>query len=272
MTRYVLLVGVLVGALLTAVWLVFTALPALPNTGIAPFDSILQTLRLFAAFNHYNDPTPFTGTGPLLQLWIVLLLISVAGDKFIRPPAKTVVSSFAASLLPDMAQVACEVTQDSSWRAELRTTTSGSFQGRRTTVLVFQRPNLSYLTVEMGCRGPWAIDIRKRNFASEARAYFGAPVKTGDEALDEAVVVQGDNDPAIRQWARAAQVKPKLLSLFQAYGITSLTTGTGSEEEPILRANYERFRPRLFPLGHAAGILNDLAGLAASAEVAVVHN
>ena len=271
MTRYVLLVGVLVAALLTLVWLVFTVLPALPNTGIAPFDSILQTLRLFAAFNRYNDPTPFTGTGPLFQLWFVLLLISVAGDKFIKPAAKTVVSSFAASLLPDTGQVACEVTQDSSWRAELRTTTRGSFQGRRTTVLVFQRPNLSYLTVEMGCRAPWAIDIRKRNLASEALAFWGAPVKTGDEALDEAVVVQGDNEVAIRQWVRAAQVQRKLLSLFQAYGITSLTTEAGSEEEPILRAHYGRFRPRVFPRAHAQGILNDLVGLAASAEVAGVR-
>ena len=272
MTRYVLLVGVLISASLTLVWLVFIVLPALPNTGIVPFDGILQTLRLFAAFNRYNDPTPFTGTGLLFQLWFVLLLISVAGDKFIKPAAKAAVSSFAASLSPEVGQVACKVTQDSSWRAELRTTTSGSFQGRRTTVLVFQRPKFSYLTVEMGCRAPWAIDIRKRNLASEALAFVGAPVKTGDEALDEAVVVQGDDEVAIRQWTRAAQVQPRLLSLFQAYGITSLTTETGSEEEPILRADYERFRPRLFPLAHAVGILNDLAGLAASAEVAVVHD
>jgi hypothetical protein len=272
MARYVLLVGILVAASLTLVWLVFTVLPALPNTGIAPFDNFLQTLRLFAAFNRYNDPTPFTGTGPLFQLWFVLLLISVASDEFIKPAAKAAVSSFAASLSPEVGQVACNVTQDSSWRAELRTTTSGSFQGRRTTVLVFQRPKLSFLTVEMGCRAPWAIDIRKRNLASEALALFGAPVKTGEEALDEAVVVQGVDEVAVRKWTCAAQVQPRLLSLFQVYGITSLTTEAGGDEEPILRADYERFRPRLFPLANAVGILNDLAGLAASAEEAGVHD
>jgi hypothetical protein len=51
-----------------------------------------------------------------------------------------------------------------------------------------------------------------------------------------------------------------------------LTTEIRSDEEPILRALYGRFRPRLFPLAHAVGILNDLAALAASAEIAVVHN
>jgi hypothetical protein len=271
MTKYVLLVGVLVAASLTLVWLVFTFLPALPNTGIAPFDSILQTLRLFAAFNRYNDRTPFTGTRPLFQLWFVLLLISIAGDKFIKPAAKAAVSSFAASLSPEVGQVACEVTQDSTWRAELMTTANGSFQGRRTSVLVYQRPKLSYLTVEMGCRAPWALDIRKRNLASEALAFVGAPVRTGDDALDKAVVIQGDDEAAIRQWARAANVQSELLSLFQVYGITSLTTEGGGEEEPVLVARYGRFRPRLFPEAHAVGILNDLSGVAASAEAASAH-
>ncbi len=271
MTRYVLLVGILVAAGLTLLWLVFTVLPDQPNTGIAPFDSILQITRLFSAFYRNHDPTPFTRTGPLFQLWFVLLLISIAGDKFIKPAAKTAVSSFAASLSPEADQVACEVTQDSSWRAELRTTTSGSFKGRRTTVLVLQRPRLSYLTVEMGCFAPWTLDIRKRSLASEALAFVGAPVKTGDDVLDGAVVVQGDDEAAIRQWARAAQVQPKLLSLFQAYGITSLTTETRDEGESVLRAHYGRFRPRLFPSAHAVGILDDLEGLAASAEVRGVH-
>jgi hypothetical protein len=271
MTRYVLLVGVLVAAALTIVWLVFTVLPALPNTGVAPLDSILNTLRVFAAFNRYNDPTPFTGTGPMFQLWFVLLLISIAGDKFIKPAAKAAVSSFAASLSPEVGKVACEVKQDPSWRAELRTMTSGSFQGRRTTVLVFQRPRLSYLNLEMGCRAPWALDIKKRNLASEAVAFVGATVKTGDEALDNAVVIQGDDEAAIRQWVRADEVQPKLLSLFQVHGITSLTTESGREEEPVLRAQHGRFRPRLFPLAHAVDILNDLAGLAASAEAAGIQ-
>lgn len=271
MTRYVLLFGVLVAASLTLMWLVFTVLPGLPNTGIAPFDGILQTLRVLATFNRYNDRTPFTGTGPLFQFWFVLLLISIAGDKFVKPAARLVVSSFAASLSPGLGQVACKVTQNSSWRAELRTTTRGNFQGRWTTVVVYQRPRFSYLTLEMACRAQWALDIRKRNLASEALAFVGAPVKTGDEALDETVVVQGDDEVAIRQWARAAQVRPKLLSLFKAYRISSLTTKTRSGEEPILRAYCGRFRPRLFPLGHAVGILNDLASLAASAEIAGPH-
>src|SRR5690349_19759720 len=130
MTRYVLLFGVLVAASLTLIWLVFIVLPALPNTGVVSLDDILRTLRLFAAFNRYNDSSPFRETGPLFQFWFVLLLISIAADKFIKPAARAAVSSFAASLLPEAGQVACKVTQDSSWRAELRTTTSGSFQGR----------------------------------------------------------------------------------------------------------------------------------------------
>src|SRR5229473_8078340 len=108
MTKNVLLLGGLVAATLTLIWVAFTVLPALPNTGIASFDSILQTLRHFAAFNRYNDPTPFTGTGPLFQLWFVLLLISIGADKFITPAARAAASSFAASLSPEADQVTCK--------------------------------------------------------------------------------------------------------------------------------------------------------------------
>ncbi len=267
MTKNVLLLGGLVAATLTLIWVAFTVLPTLPNTGIASFDSILQTLRYFAAINGYNDPTPFTRTSPLFQLWFVCLVIAIVVDTFIKPPAKAAVSAFAASLSPEVGQVACKITQHSAWTGELRTTTSGSFQGRRTTVLVCQS-KFSFLTLEMGCRAQWVLDIRKRNLASQVLASVGAPLQTGDEALDAAVVMQGDDEAAIRKWARTAQVKPKILSLFQVCGITSLTTVVGSEGEPVLRADYSRFRPRLFPLAHAVGILNDLAGLAASAEAA----
>ena len=153
----------------------------------------------------------------------------------------------------------------------MTTTTTGTFQGRRTTVLVFQRPRLSYLTLEMGCQPPWTLDIRNRNLASRALAFLGAPIKTGDEALDQAVVLQGDDEVAIRKWACTAEVQTRILSLFQVCGITSLITATGPEEEPVLRAEYTPFRPRLFPLAHAPGILNSLAGLAASAEAATTQ-
>jgi hypothetical protein len=272
MTKDVLFFGAIVTAFFILLWLVFTVLPVLPNTGIASFDSILQTLRYFAAINGYHDSTPFAGTSPFYQLWFVCLVIAIVSDAVIKPAAKAAVSAFAASLSPDVDQVTCNVMQQTTWRGSITTTTRGTFKGRRTTVLVFQWPRPSYLTVDMGFRAPWVLDIRKRNLASRALAFVGAPVKTGDEALDETVVLQGDDELAIRQWARAAQVQPKLLSLFQVYGITSLTTETGSEEEPILRAYYARFRPRLFPLEHAAGILNDVAGLAASAEVASIHD
>jgi len=201
----------------------------------------------------------------LFQLWFVCLAIAVVVDTFIKPPAKAAVSAFAALLSPEGGQVACKITQNSAWTGELRTTTSGSFQGRRTTVLVCQS-KFSFLILEMGCRAQWVLDIRKRNLASPLRASVGVPLKTGDEALDAAVVMQGDDEAAIRQWARTAQVQPKILSLFQVCGITSLTTVTGRSGEPVLRAQRNRFRPRFFPPAHAVGILNDLAGLATTAE------
>src|SRR5215472_8320439 len=69
MTRYVLLVGALFAGLFTLMWPVFTLLPSLPDTGVAPFDSILHSLRIFAAINGYNEHSPFTGTGPVFKLW-----------------------------------------------------------------------------------------------------------------------------------------------------------------------------------------------------------
>jgi len=267
MTKLVLLLGLLGATILTLIWLVFTVLPTLSDTGIPVFDSILQTLRYSAAINRHNDPTPFTGTGPFLQLWFVCLVIAIVSDTFVRPAAKAAVATFAASLSPEVSQAGSNVTQHWDWRATLRTTTSGSFHSRPTTVLVSQS-KMSFLNVEMACRTPWVLDIRKRNLASEALAWVGAPLDTGDDALDKAVVIQGDDQHAIRQWAASGQVQPRILSLFQVCGITSLTTVTGNEGEPLLRAQYTRFRPRFFPLAHSVSILDDLASLAASAEAA----
>jgi len=271
MTKYVLLAGALLAALLTLLWVVFTVLLTLPNAGIAPFDSILHTLRLFAAINGYKDPTPFTRTGPLFKFWFVCLLIAIGTDRFIKPAAKAVVSAFTVLLSPLAGQGACKVTQETSWRGVIRTTTSGAFHGRPTNVLVRQGPNLSYLRVEMECQVPWVLDIRMRNLASEALAFVGVPLKTGDKALDEAVLIQGDDEVAVRQWACSAQVQPRILSLVREIKITSLTTETRSEGEPVLRAHYSRFRPRVFPLENAVHILNDLVVLAQSAEAAHVH-
>jgi len=238
MTKHVLFLGVIGVALSTFIWVVF---------------------------NGYND-TRFTGL--LFKLWFVCLLIAIVSDAFIRPAAKRAVSAFAALLSNEGGQVGCKVTQHSGWRADLRTTTSGSLHGRRTTVLVFQQPRTSYLKLEMACRTPWVLDIRRRNLASEALAWVGAPLDIGDEALDKTIVIQGDEEAAIRQWATQPVVKEGILSLFQTCGITSLTTGSGSEGEPVLRAHYVRFRPRFFPQAHAVSMLNDLDGLAASSEAA----
>ena len=241
MTKHVLLLGVVGVAFYTGIWVVL---------------------------NGDNEPTPFTRTGPFFQLWFVCLLIAVVSDAFICPAAKRAASAFAALLSNEAGQLACKVTQQYDLRANLRTTTSGIFHGRRTTVLVFQQPRVSYLRLEMVCRSPWVLDIRSRNLASEALAWLGAPLEIGDKALDKAVVIQGDDETTIRKWTTQAEVRLRILSLFQMGGITSLTTVTGSEGEPVLRAYYSRFRPRFFAQAHAAIMLNDLGGLAASAEAA----
>ena len=202
-----------------------------------------------------------------MRLCFVCLLIAVVSERVIKPPARAVVSAFAAALSPEAGQAACEVQQDVGWKAIIQTTTSGSFRGRRTTVLVYQRPNLSYLTLEMACHTPLMLDMRNRNLPSRALAFVGAPVEIEDKALDEAVVIQGDDEVAIRKWAQAPGVRPRILSLFQLHRITSLTTETGSEGESVLQAYYARFRPRLFSTAHAVGILDDVAELAATAEV-----
>src|SRR5438034_444062 len=102
MTKHVLLLGVGAVAFYAGLWVVF------------------------------ND-TRFIS--PLFELWCVFLLIAIVSDAFIRPAAKRAVSAFAVSLLNEVGQVGCNVMQHSGWRADLRTTTSGNFDGRRTTVL-----------------------------------------------------------------------------------------------------------------------------------------
>src|SRR5204863_7837242 len=98
------------------------------------------------------------------------LLIAGVSDAFICPAAKRAASAFAALLSNEAGQLACQVTQQDDWRADLRSTSSGIFHVRRTTVLVFQQPSVSYLRLEMVCRSPWVLDIRSRNLASEALA------------------------------------------------------------------------------------------------------
>jgi hypothetical protein len=127
-------------------------------------------------------------------------------------------------------------------------------------VVVDQTRKFSFLNLEMDFRAPWLLKIRKRGLASRALGFVGLPIRTGDEVLDAVVLIQGDDEAAIRQWACSSEVKPRILSLFQVCGITSLASDT------VLRAQYARFRPRLFALAHAILILNHLAYLAAYAE------
>src|SRR5260370_21449336 len=195
MTKLVSLIGVLVVAFLTLTSLLFTVLPTMSDAGNPALDSILSTLRYFAAINGYNDATPLTRTGPVFQLWFVFLLIAIVHDIFIRPGAKAAASAFAASLSPEVGQVACKVMQHSDWGANLRTTTSGNFHGRSTTVLVSQQAKISFLEVEMACRTSSFLCIRKRNLASEAGARVGAPVKTAHDMLDRVVIIQWDAEP-----------------------------------------------------------------------------
>jgi hypothetical protein len=216
MTRQVLLIGAVGGACLTLIWLVFTVLPAVPDTGIASLDGILHTLRIFAAVNRYDRlRTPFDRLGGVIQLWFVALGIAVVADKFWRAGARRVVSMFAAQLSPENGQVACLLGQRWKWIDILRTTTSGTFPGRQTAVLVWQSSRISFLRLDKACRSPLVFDIRKRNLASEALAWAGAPLETGDEALYKAVVFQGDDEAAIRHWACQPAVQPRFLSLFQ---------------------------------------------------------
>lgn len=239
MIRYVLFAGVVFAAGVTLIWLLFTV--ALPLG---------------------NDPTPFTRTGPAFNLWLLCLAVAIVVDAVMRPAARAAVSAFAASLTPEVGQGICEVRQSSRWDAGIRTTTSGYFQGRRTTVLVDQTGRFSSLNLEMDCRVPWLLEIRKRCLTFQAVASVGSPIRTGDQALDAVVVLQGDDEVAIRQWACSSEVKSRILSLFQTCGITFFAT------DSVLRVRYARFRPRLFALAHATLILNHLAYLAAFAEAA----
>jgi len=267
MTRLVLLIGAVWGGSLTLVWLVFCILPTMPDTGIANLDGILHTLRIFAAINRYDRVrTPFDGLGGVIQLWFVALAVAVVMDRYGKAKTREVVSAFASHLSLENGQVGCTVSQ--SWEGidSLLTITSGTFHGRCTTVLVSQASRVSYLRLDIACRAVFALAIRKRNIVSEALAWAGAPLETGDEALDKAVVFQGDDVAAIRRWACQSDVRLKMLSLFETYGTTSVTTSTGTDEEPILRAEYARFRPRFFPTANVSGILNELDGLATSAE------
>jgi len=72
---------------------------------------------------------------------------------------------------------------------------------------------VSYLRFDIACRALFALDIRKRNIVSEALAWAGAPLETGDEALDKAVVFQGDDVAAIRRWA----ANPMFASKYSRY-------------------------------------------------------
>ncbi len=270
MTRQVLLIGVVGAVLLTSLWLVFVVIPTLQDTGNAFLDGILHTLRVFGAINRYDrERTPFTGLGPVIQLWVLGLVVAVGSDAFLRSGAKRLVSAFAALLVPDAGTVSCLVDQHWERFSILCTTTRGTFQQRPTRVTLRQNMGSrtgSILKLDMGCGSPWVLDIRKRTLTAEALGWAGASLGIGDPMLDKAVVFQGDDNVAIRDWACEMETKRRILSLFEEYGLSSVATVTGYEGEPLLRATYDRCRPRLFAFSHIPGILEDLAILAASAE------
>jgi len=275
-TKSVLLFGALAVVALLSMWLLLDFLPfALGPTGNQSIDNELSALRLLSAISHYAggpwSANPFYGLGPVFRFGLVLLLIAVVVDYFGRHRDRKIVTPFATAINPDVLPGDGSVMQasDGAW---LRTAASGSLDNRDASVTLLDSQGSRtgpILRVDIACHCPWVFEIRKKSLFAELLGAAGAVVATGDAALDAAVVVQADDDIAVRHWLNEPIVRESVLSLFEGRKIESVGSLHPAEPGAFLRcevATRNLRYPFIDSTPDAAQILEPLRVLAKSAE------
>ena len=246
MTKAVLLFGALAAAILLFLhWAAFDFFYASP-------------------FSVRPDESAFSGLGPAVWFWFGLLAVALICDYFVSQRDRHAVRPFATVLNSDRPEHD-SVTQVSDGNV-LSTSTSGSVNDRIATVTL-RDPTGSktgpILRVDVSCNCPWVLDIHRRSIAARLVGLAGAVVVTGDPALDAVVVIQADDEEAVRRWLREPPVRARVLSLFQQHKVESLSVRDGGS---VLTAEIVMHNPLTQPKRDAAGITEALSALAETLE------
>ena len=260
MTRQVLIFGLLILAGLATVWvaylIILSSLPTSPRMGRIDFftRAILDT-----------ENGPLTGLGPLVKLWLVLLVGAVVVDHFVVNDQGKLVGAFAAVVTSSDGTPATVTQQWEGFASH--TWVAGTHEGREITVTIHHssgRRTGPSLRIEIGCGCPWVMEIRRKSFLSDFAALAGAPIRTGDAALDDALVVQADDVGPVASWLRESTVRADVLAAFEHHRLDVLElSGAG-----VLRGTYETLRARRSLIQErAAAITTNLIAIAVSAEL-----
>jgi hypothetical protein len=118
------------------------------------------------------------------------------------------------------------------------------------------------LRVDVSCHCPWALEIRRNSLVARLLGRAGAVVATGDRELDAIVVVQADDDIAVRHWLREPAVRSRVISLFHQHQVDSVSLRDGGS---VLRAEL-LMRPFAQPRPDATAITEALSVLADTLE------
>jgi len=223
---------------------------------------ILPWLAPWSLFWNPSD-SPFsglTGTGPFTELWMGLLLLALVGDYWVSRRDRRAVRPFAKVLNPESLDDDDAVTQDEDGGL-LTTSTSGAVGERVATVTLRESRGRTgpILRVDVACQCPWVLEIRKRSVVARLLGQLGAAVSTGDPELDRAVIVQADDEAAARQWLREPEVRRRVLSLFRARQLESISLAEGGS---VLRAEFVKNNPLRWPPQDATAITAVLSALA----------
>ncbi len=207
----------------------------------------------------------FNGLWPVVWSWIALLTIALVLDYVGIRRSRNDVRPFASALNAGEASEGDAVTQASD--GNLRTTsTSGSVGDRLATVTLREVAGSRtgpIFRVDVACKCPWVLEIRRNTLEGRLLGMAGAVVATGYPDLDAAVVVQADDAEGVRQWLGQPAVRNGLISLFQRHKVESLSLCDGGS---VLRAELVTRNPLAQPRQDAPEVVETLSMLAKTLE------
>jgi len=210
-------------------------------------------------------PALFDGLGPAVRFWIALLAVALVLDYVSSRRARKEVQPFASALNPGQPPEDDAVTQVTEGSV-LTTSASGGLDDRLVTVTLREARGTRtgpIFRVDVACDCPWTLDIRRRSIGARLLGWAGAVVATGDAELDAVVVVQGDDEEAIRRWLTQPTVRNGLLALFQQHKIGSLSLCDGGS---VLRAELVTHSSFVQPRRDADAAVKELSALARTLE------
>jgi hypothetical protein len=172
-------------------------------------------------------PGLFEALGPAVRLWFILLAVAVVFDFVGTRLSRQQVRPFASAMNAGQPSDTDPVVQVSEGNA---TSTSGKVGDRSVTATLSNTMSRTgpIFRVDVACNCPLVLEINHRNLVTSLLGLAGAVVATGDPDLDAVVIIQGDDEQAIRRWLAHPTVRQNVLQLFEQHNMRSVSLCDGS--------------------------------------------